>query len=54
MFMDDSPKTMREIRNLRLEQECGIDINYRCVKCRECSACKDADRTEAISFREEA
>ena len=54
MFMDDSPETLREIKNLRLEQECGIDINYRCVRCRECSACKDSDRSEAISLREEA
>ena len=37
-----------------LEQECGVDINYRCVRCRDCSTCKDADRTEAISLREEA
>ena len=32
MFIDDSPETLGEIRNLRLEQEFGIDINYRCVK----------------------
>ena len=54
MTMEDCPETLREIRRLRLEQECGIDTNYRCVRCRDCSACKDSDRTEAISLREEA
>ena len=54
MSMEDSPETIRDIRRLRLEQEFGVDINYRCVKCRDCSGCKDADRSEAISLREEA
>ena len=31
-----------------------MDLNYRCIRCRECSACRDSDRTEAISLREEA
>ena len=52
--MDEAPETLRDIKNLRLEQECGVDINYRCVKCRDCSSCRDSDRTEAISLREEA
>ena len=39
---------------MRLEQECGVDIDYRCTKCRECSACKSSLRTEAISLKEEA
>ena len=54
MSMEDSPDTLRDIRRLRLEQECGLDSNYRCVKCRECKSCLDADRTESISLREEA
>ena len=52
--VDDSPETLRDIKHLRLEQECGIDINYRCIRCRDCSACKDSDRSEAITLREEA
>ena len=54
LFSDDSPDKLREIKNLRLEQECGVDINYRCVKCRDCTACRDSDRVESISLREEA
>ena len=50
----ETSETLREIRKLRLEQECGTDLNYRCVRCRDCSACKDSDRTEAVSLREEA
>ena len=45
---------MREIRRLRLEQECGLDIGYRCVKCRDCVTCKNSEKVEAISLREEA
>ena len=52
--IDESPDTIKEIKKLRLEQECGIDDNYRCSKCRDCSACKDSDRTEEISLRDEA
>ena len=29
-------------------------MNNRCVKCRDCSGCRDADKTEKISIREEA
>ena len=53
-LLDDEPETLKEIKHLRLEQECGIDINYRCPKCRDCSSCKDSSRSEAISLREEA
>ena len=52
--IEDCPETMREIRRMRLEQEGGVDINYRCIKCRDCTECKDSDKTEAISLREEA
>ena len=50
----DNSETLRDIRRLRLEQESGVDWDYRCVKCRQCNDCRDADRTEAISLREEA
>ena len=50
----ETSETLRDIRRLRLEQECGMDLNYRCTRCRDCSACKDSSRTEAISLREEA
>ena len=33
--------------------ESGLNIDYRCVKCRECSLCKNADQSEKTSLREE-
>ena len=52
--LDDEPESLKDIKNLRLEQECGVDINYRCPKCRDCPSCRDSDKAEAISLREEA
>ena len=34
--------------------ESGLEIDYRCPKCRECLDCKSADKTEKISIREES
>ena len=34
-------------------QEQGIDIQYRCPKCRECWSCKNAPESERLSIREE-
>ena len=51
---DENGDTLREIRRLRLEQECGIDMDYRCVRCRDCAACKNSEKVEAISLKEEA
>ena len=36
-FDVESPVTLREIRRMRLEQETGMDLDYRCVKCRDCA-----------------
>ena len=30
-----------------------MDLDYRCVKCRDCANCKDSGRLEAISLKEE-
>ena len=51
--LEDSAETLNEIRKLRLQQEFGIENDYRCVKCRDCGNCKNADRTEYISLKEE-
>ena len=54
-MLDEEPgETFKEIRKVRLEQECGIDFNYRCIKCRDCQACKESDKTETLSLKEEA
>ena len=39
----ETSDTLREIRRLRLEQESGMDLNSRFIRCRYCSACKDSD-----------
>ena len=31
----------------------GLQIDYRCVKCRDCSQCRNADQNEKISLRQE-
>ena len=54
MLSDDTPDSLRDNKNLKLEQECGVDINYRCIKCRGCKTCRDSDRINSISLLEEA
>ena len=31
----------------------GLDVDYRCVRCRACSDCKNADQSEKVSIRDE-
>ena len=33
--------------------ESGLQIEYKCVKCRDCTSCRNASQTEKISLREE-
>lgn len=41
------------LRKFITANEGGLNIEYRCVKCRDCTACKKADETEKLSLREE-
>ena len=42
-----------ELKGLMKQVESsGLDIEYRCVRCRSCSQCKDAEMTDKISLRE--
>ena len=50
----DPGETIRRIKENWLQLETGLDIEYRCVQCRDCAKCKSADQTEKISLREEA
>ena len=50
----DPGDRIRRIKENWLQLESGLDIEYRCVGCRECAKCKNADQTEKISLREEA
>eukprot|EP00794_Sanderia_malayensis_P003822 gene3822-biopygen3253 len=46
-FLSRQVKTFYEVENA------GSEINYRCVKCRSCTACKNHDHEEALSIKEE-
>ena len=37
-----------------VEMQEPYDVEYRCIECRDCSRCRDADKTERVSLREEA
>jgi hypothetical protein len=32
----------------------GITIDYRCIRCRLCNDCRNADQTEKVSLRQDA
>ena len=43
-----------EFRKFKEMNESGLEVEYRCPKCRQCADCKAADKTEKISLREES
>ena len=45
---------LSRLKNILDRQESGIDISYRCVRCRSCLDCKNSDKVDRISLREEA
>jgi hypothetical protein len=50
-----SSYSLRDTTNRYLEGELsGSEISYRCIKCRNCSSCRNSDSLEASSLREEA
>ena len=50
----DPGDRIKRIKENWLQLEAGLEIEYRCVGCRDCVKCKNADQTEKISLREEA
>ena len=42
------------LKQLQQAQQEGLDIQYRCPKCRQCTDCRRSHETERISLREEA
>ena len=53
--LEDSD-TGDKIKNIKKKlklMESGLDVDYRCIKCRECIQCKKSDNSEKISLREE-
>ena len=53
MLATSDPEQIRYLKLLLQSQDFGLSVEYRCVRCRECWACKNADETEKISLREE-
>ena len=51
--MSDSSSKLSILKKIVEIQE-PLDVEYRCVQCRNCSQCRDADKTEKISIREES
>ena len=43
-----------DIRRLEEMNSSGLQIEYRCTRCRACRLCKDADFTERTSLRQDA
>ena len=50
---DEVDEKVRELKKKFSLLESGLEIDYRCVKCRECSQCKNADLAEKVSLRQE-
>ena len=48
-----SEERVREFKKFQEIHDSGLEVDYRCPKCRECLDCKNADRTEKISIKEE-
>ena len=51
--MVNADERIANIRKWRELMDAGLNINYRCVKCRNCHDCRNADETEKVSLREE-
>ena len=46
-------KSLNDLKTVVKIMEQGIDIQYRCPKCRDCWGCKSGPTTERVSLREE-
>ena len=46
---------IRDLNSLKIQlEEGGLEISYRCVRCRDCQECKNSAKTEHLTMREEA
>ena len=45
---------LSRLKHLLDKQEHGIDISYRCIRCRNCLDCKNSEKVDKISLREES
>ena len=53
MISNADPDQVRYLKLLLKTQDLGLSVEYRCVRCRDCWSCKNADESEKISLREE-
>ena len=51
---EGNEESIKEMRKTLKLLESGVNVEYRCIKCRSCGDCKRAIETERISLREEA
>ena len=52
--MVNCEERIADIKRWREVMDSGMNIDYRCVKCRSCSDCRNADETEKVSLRQDA
>ena len=52
-FFTDADKISTPAR-LQLLADGGLNFEYRCIKCRDCVDCRNAEESEKVSLREEA
>ena len=50
----ENDESVTYLKQLQQAQQEGLDIQYRCPKCRQCTDCRRSHETERISLREEA
>ena len=53
VFFTDMEK-ISPLSKLKLLEDGGLSVEYRCVKCRDCPDCRDSENAEKSSLREEA
>ena len=45
---------LSRLKHLIDKQEYGLDVTYRCIRCRDCIDCKNSGKVDKISLREES
>ena len=51
--LSEDESKLRDLKYWYRQMEGGTTVDYRCPACRECTKCKDSDKTDKISLREE-
>ena len=51
---DDDDEYLSALRKLQYASQEGLNIEYRCPRCRNCNDCRRSHETERVSLREEA